>query len=54
MAHGEANAILLPHSMRFNLDASAERQALTAEYMGLNTIGMTPEEAGIAASDAVY
>ena len=35
VAHGEANAILLPHSMRFNLDASAERQALTAEYMGL-------------------
>ncbi len=28
--HGEANAILLPHSMRFNLDASAERQALIA------------------------
>ena len=40
--HGEANAILLPHTMRFNLEASAERQALIAEAMGLNTAGMTP------------
>ena len=54
VAHGEANAILLPHTMRFNLDASAERQALIAEAMGLNTTGMTPEDAGLAASDAVY
>ena len=54
VAHGEANAILLPHTMRFNLDASAERQALIAEAMGLNTTGMTPEDAGMAASDAVY
>lgn len=51
--HGEANAILLPHTMRFNLDASAERQALIAEAMGLNTAGMSPQEAGLAAADAV-
>ena len=54
MAHGGANAILLPHTMRFNLDASAQRQALIAEAMGLNTTGMSPEDAGLAASDAVY
>jgi len=51
--HGEANAILLPHTMRFNLDASAARQALIAEAMGINTAGMTPHAAGLAAADAV-
>ena len=51
--HGEANAILLPHTMRFNLEASAERQALIAEAMGINTTGMTPHAAGLAAADAV-
>jgi alcohol dehydrogenase len=51
--HGEANAILLPHTMRFNLAASAERQALVAEAMGLNTAGMSPHAAGLAAADAV-
>ena len=51
--HGEANAILLPHTMRFNLDASADRQKLIAEAMGVDTAGMTDEEAGLAASDAV-
>src|SRR5262249_57077513 len=51
--HGEANAILLPHTIRFNLEASAERQALIAEAMGINTTGMTPHAAGLAAADAV-
>ena len=51
--HGEANAILLPHTMRFNLEASAERQVLIAEAMGINTGGMSPHTAGLAAADAV-
>ena len=51
--HGEANAILLPHTMRFNLDACADRQALIAEAMGLDTSGMRAEQAGLAAADAV-
>lgn len=51
--HGEANAILLPHTMRFNLRASAERQALIARAMGVNTAGMTAEQAGLSAADAV-
>jgi len=51
--HGEANAILLPHTMRFNLEASAERQVLIAEAMGINTRGMSPDTAGLAAADAV-
>ncbi len=51
--HGEANAILLPHTMRFNLEACAERQALIAEAMGVDTSGMSSEQAGLAAADAV-
>ena len=51
--HGEANAILLPHTMRFNLPASAERQALIAQAMGVNTAGMSPQAAGLAAAEAV-
>ncbi len=51
--HGEANAILLPHTMRYNLDASASRQRLIAEAIGVADGGMTDEEAGLAAADAV-
>jgi alcohol dehydrogenase class IV len=40
--------------MRFNLDASAERQAMIAQAMGIDTSGMSTEEAGLAASDGVY
>ncbi len=51
--HGEANGILLPHTMRYNLDASASRQRLIAEAIGVANTGMTDEEAGLAAADAV-
>lgn len=51
--HGEANAILLPHTMRFNLDACAAQQALIAEAMGVNITGMSAHDAGLAAADAV-
>ena len=51
--HGDANAILLPHTMRFNLDASVERQVLIAEAMGVDTAAMSQEQAGRAAADAV-
>jgi len=51
--HGEANAILLPHTMRFNLDDSADRQALIAQAMGIDTSGMTDLDAGMAAADGV-
>ncbi len=53
VAHGEANGILLPHAMRFNLEASADRQALIAQAMGIDTSNMTDEDAGLAAADAV-
>jgi alcohol dehydrogenase class IV len=51
--HGEANAILLPHTMRFNLEASVERQALIAEAMGIDITKRSREQAGHAAADAV-
>ena len=51
--HGEANAILLPHTMRYNLDACAGRQRLISEAIGVAESGMTDEEAGLAAADAV-
>ena len=51
--HGEANAILLPHTMRFNLDACADRLALIAQAMGIDTSGMDDDEAGLAAADGV-
>jgi alcohol dehydrogenase len=33
--HGVANAIILPHAMRFNLDATAPRLAQAAQVLGL-------------------
>ncbi len=51
--HGLANAIPLPHTMRFNLEASADQQVLIAQAMGIDTGGLTPEEAGLAAADEV-
>ena len=52
--HGEANAILLPHTMRFNLDASADRQVLIAEAMGVDSRNMDPEASGLAAAERVW
>ena len=51
--HGEANAILLPHTMRYNAEACADRLALIAEAMGIDASGMSDEEAAQAAADAV-
>ena len=51
--HGDANAIMLPHSMRFNAEASAGRQALIAQAMGIDTSGMSDYDASLAAADAV-
>jgi alcohol dehydrogenase class IV len=46
--HGEANAILLPHTMRYNLDVCADRQRLIAEAIGVAKCSMTDAEAGLA------
>ncbi len=51
--HGDANAIMLPQTMRFNAEASADRQALIAGAMGVKTQGMSDMDAAMAAADAV-
>ena len=51
--HGEANAILLPHTMRYNAEACADRLALIADAMGIDIAGMSDEEAAQEAADGV-
>ncbi len=51
--HGEANAIMLPHTMRYNAEACADRLALIAAAMGIDTSGMSDDDAAIAAADGV-
>ena len=53
VAHGEANAIMLPHTMRYNLDGCADRQALIAGAMGIDVSQYTDEESGLLAAEAV-
>lgn len=50
VAHGDANAIILPHAMRFNLAGCAPQLALAAEAMGCPVSGENARataEAGI-------
>lgn len=49
LSHGEINAILLPYVMDFNFIASPQRYTEMAEFMGIDTRGMTQREAGNAA-----
>ena len=51
--HGEANSILLPHTMRFNADGCAPRLELVAQAMGIDCRGIGEQEAAIAAADGV-
>ena len=51
--HGEANAIMLPNTMRYNAEACADRLALIAEAMGIDISAMTDDEAAHAAADGV-
>lgn len=52
--HGLANSILLPHVMLFNLESCADRYALVAQAMGLDTRNLSEEDAARAAADAVW
>jgi len=52
--HGIANGIILPHAMRFNLDATAALLAPAAEAMGIATTGRSTEEAVEEAIQAIY
>lgn len=51
--HGVANALLLPAVMEFNMSACIEKYGDIAKAMGVDTTGMSKEEAAQAAVDAV-
>jgi alcohol dehydrogenase len=51
--HGTANAICLPHVMRFNNDELAARYKQVAEALGCDVRGLSDEAAGLKAADAV-
>ncbi|MHB8894557.1 MAG: iron-containing alcohol dehydrogenase [Candidatus Geothermincolia bacterium] len=51
--HGMANSIVLPHAMRFNLEACPDRYKLVARAMGLDVARMSDMEAAEAAIDAI-
>lgn len=51
--HGLANAILLPHGMRFNMAVSAPRYRQVGEAFGLDIKGKTDAEVGEMAAQAV-
>ena len=51
--HGVANALLLPAIMQFNMPERIEKYGVIAREMGVDTAGMTPEEAAQAAVEAV-
>ncbi|QHE85290.1 iron-containing alcohol dehydrogenase family protein [Hydrogenophaga sp. BPS33] len=53
LSHGTANAVMLPHAMRFNREVAAEPLALAAQAMGVEVAGKTPLEAADAAIAAV-
>jgi alcohol dehydrogenase len=53
LPHGEANTVLLPYGMRFNLMARPERFATIASALGCQTTGLSPWEAGLKAVEAV-
>lgn len=43
--HGVANSMLLPHVMKFNMDAITDRLSQVAVAMGIKTEGLTDEQA---------
>src|SRR6266480_2410331 len=52
--HGIANSIILPHAIRFNLEATALQLAPAAEAMGIVPSGKSPEAAGEEAVQRIY
>jgi acyl-CoA reductase-like NAD-dependent aldehyde dehydrogenase/alcohol dehydrogenase class IV len=51
--HGVACGIVLPKVMRYNVDHAADKLALVAQALGVNTAGMKERDAALAAADAV-
>jgi alcohol dehydrogenase class IV len=52
-SHGCGNGLLLPYVMEFNKSVRLEATARIAEYMGVDTRGMSTEAAAVAAIAAV-
>jgi len=52
--HGIANSIILPHAMRFNLDATAAQLAPAAEAMGISLADRSPDAAVAEAVHRIY
>jgi len=52
--HGTANAIFLPYVVRHNLPAALEKTARLAVAMGLDTAGLTVDEAAAATVSALF
>lgn len=53
IAHGVANAVLLPHVERYNLISNPEKFADIAEFMGENIEGLSVRDAADKAIDAI-
>jgi len=53
IAHGVANALLLPYVMEYNKPAAVKKYEGIARAMGVNTKGMSEDEAADAAIEAV-
>ncbi len=51
--HGAACGIVLPAVMRFNVDFAADKLAMVAQAMGVNTAGMDDRTAALAAADTI-
>ncbi|MBB4304875.1 alcohol dehydrogenase [Rhodobium orientis] len=53
LPHGVCNAVLLPHVERFNAPAVKEKLAKMAGALGVDTTGLSVDEASAAALDAI-
>jgi aldehyde dehydrogenase (NAD+) len=51
--HGTANAIAMPHVVRFNNDVVADRHRLAAEAIGVDVRGASDEAAGLALAGSI-
>ncbi len=53
LGHGEANSIMLPHAMAYNIDVAASQLALAAEAMGVANPSVTDKVNATYAIEAV-
>ena len=52
--HGVTSCLMLPHAMEFNRPVTADCQAMIARAMGVDTKGMTDEEASKKAVETMF